>query len=380
MLDMASTLDYYGVDYHPARTTQKVLCPVHGEMDPSCNVDMEKGLWYCLPPETRVLTGDLRYVPLSSVAVGDRLAGFDEHPSVQSGRSLRRHWRESVVERIGRIEQPCYEIRLSNGDVLTSSGGHMWLASDSAKRVTWHTTEALSRARGVRRLHRVLDVWQRPDTWDAGYIAAALDGEGCYVNGGKKKAVYLSFTQRPNAMLSEFHRATGGGLFEYGKPISGNSRYAGRSDVREVRITGKAEVVRTLGTYRPAHLLAKFSFEDLGEMRAIERPDVLSVTPIGVREVVAIETSTGTLVAEGYATHNCHSCGEGGTALDLVMKKEGLDFESARTFAADSGIESSGVDGRGDGVQLGLVARKRLPGAKGDQRPKRRYTPPWGRH
>ena len=316
MLDMASTLDYYGVDYHPGRTTQKVLCPVHGEMDPSCNVDMEKGLWYCLPPETRVLTGDLRYVPLSSVAVGDRLAGFDEHPSVQSGRSLRRHWRESVVERIGRIEQPCYEIRLSNGDALTSSGGHMWLASDSAKRVTWHTTEALSRARGVRRLHRVLDVWQRPDTWD----------------------------------------------------------------VREVRITGKAEVVRTLGTYRPARLLAKFSFEDLGEMRAIERPDVLSVTPIGVREVVAIETSTGTLVAEGYATHNCHSCGEGGTALDLVMKKEGLDFESARTFAADSGIESSGVDGRGDGVQLGLVARKRLPGAKGDQRPKRRYVPPWGRH
>ena len=73
----------------------------------------------------------------------------------------------------------------------------------------------------------------------------------------------------------------------------------------------------------------------------------------------------------------CFSCGEGGTALDLVMKKEELDFESARTFAADSGIESSGVDGRGDGVQLGLVARKRLPGAKGDQRPKRRYVPSW---
>ena len=316
MLDMASTLDYYGVDYHPGRTTQKVLCPVHGEMDPSCNVDMEKGLWYCLPPETRVLTDDLRYVQLSEVQVGDVLAGFDEEPSVQAGRSRRRHWREAVVRSVERIEQPCYEIRLSNGDALTSSGGHMWLASDSAKRVTWHTTEALSRARGVRRLHRVLDVWQRPDTWD----------------------------------------------------------------VREVRITGKAEVVRTLGTYRPARLLAKFSFEDLGEMRAIERPDVLSVTPIGVREVVAIETSTGTLVAEGYATHNCHSCGEGGTALDLVMKKEGLDFESARTFAADSGIESSGVDGRGDGVQLGLVARKRLPGAKGDQRPKRLQLCAWSRH
>lgn len=335
MLDMASTLDYYGVDYHPGRTTQKVLCPVHGEMDPSCNVDMEKGLWYCLPPETRVLTDDLRYVQLSEVQVGDVLAGFDEEPSVQAGRSRRRHWREAVVRSVERIEQPCHEIRLSNGDVLTSSSGHMWLASDSTKRVTWHTTEALSRARGVRRLHRVLDVWQRPDTWDAGYIAAALE--------------------------------------------SGNSRYAGRSDVREVRITGKAEVMRTLGTYRPARLLAKFSFEDLGEMRAIERPDVLSVTPIGMREVVAIETSTGTLVAEGYATHNCHSCGEGGTALDLVMKKEGLDFESARTFAADSGIESSGVDGRGDGVQLGLVARKRLPGAKGDQRPKRRYVPSWRR-
>ena len=123
MLDMASTLDYYGVDYHPGRTTQKVLCPVHGEMDPSCNVDMEKGLWYCLPPETRVLTDDLRYVQLSEVQVGDVLAGFDEEPSAQAGRSRRRHWREAVVRSVERIEQPCYEIRLSNGDVLTSSSG-----------------------------------------------------------------------------------------------------------------------------------------------------------------------------------------------------------------------------------------------------------------
>ena len=223
----------------------------------------------------------------------------------------------------------------------------------------------------------MLDAWQRPDTWDAGYIAAALDGEGCYVNGGKKKAVYLSFAQRPNAMLSEFHRATGGGLFEYGKPISGNSRYAGRSDVREVRITGKAEVMRTLGTYRPARLLAKFSFEDLGEMRAIERPDVLSVTPIGMREVVAIETSTGTLVAEGYATHNCHSCGEGGTALDLVMKKECInDWREAQDFATEQGLEvASGCGGGGT-----VLGGRRLPGRHSSGREQRkRYVPAWRR-
>jgi DNA primase len=75
----------------------------------------------------------------------------------------------------------------------------------------------------------------------------------------------------------------------------------------------------------------------------------------------------------------CHSCGEGGTAIDMIMKKEGLDYESARTFAEDSGIEGEGVDGRSDGVQLGIVARKRLPGSKRDQQSKRRYVPAWRR-
>jgi len=75
----------------------------------------------------------------------------------------------------------------------------------------------------------------------------------------------------------------------------------------------------------------------------------------------------------------CHACGEGGTALALVMKKESLGYEEARTFASDHGIASGDADGGGDDVSLGYLAGRRLPGAKGNQRGKRKYVPAWRR-
>lgn len=42
-------------------------------------------------------------------------------------------------------------------------------------------------------------------------------------------------------------------------------------------------------------------------------PVVASVTPIGDIEVVSIQTSTRTMVANGYLSHNCQ-----GTALDIL--------------------------------------------------------------
>lgn len=43
---MGKVLDYYGVA-HTGRKQQKVKCPVHGEHEPSCSIDLEKGVYIC---------------------------------------------------------------------------------------------------------------------------------------------------------------------------------------------------------------------------------------------------------------------------------------------------------------------------------------------
>ncbi len=64
-----------------------------------------------------------------------------------------------------------------------------------------------------------------------------------------------------------------------------------------------------LGSLRPERLISKFKAEDLGR---VQKPDnrpivnVVSVAPIGRGKIVKIQTSTKTMIVEGYGHHNCH--------------------------------------------------------------------------
>lgn len=59
----------------------------------------------------------------------------------------------------------------------------------------------------------------------------------------------------------------------------------------------------------------------------------------------------------------CHSCGQGGSSWDMIMKKEDLDFKSAVTFGATTGFASAASDGGGDDVPE--VLGRRRPGVSG---------------
>jgi hypothetical protein len=70
-------------------------------------------------------------------------------------------------------------------------------------------------------------------------------------------------------------------------------------------IRGRAEIMRLLGSVRPQRLLADFRPSMLGTMQRIGVATLVEKKFVGMQEVVAITTSTGTFVAEGLASHNC---------------------------------------------------------------------------
>ena len=45
--DLAATLEHYGVTYHPDRSSQKILCPVHEEQVPSCSINLDEQWFNC---------------------------------------------------------------------------------------------------------------------------------------------------------------------------------------------------------------------------------------------------------------------------------------------------------------------------------------------
>lgn len=259
----------------------------------------------CLAPHTKVLTDDLRWIEVGELKVGDKIAGFDETSEPQAGG---RKWRTATVEHVGRAVLPSYRVRLADGTEFIASEKHQWLVRNNARKSSWVTTDQLGKWK--RKVVKVTDVWDCLDTYEAGYLAGFLDGEGSLSNPtGRGGSTMLQVAQVDNEALAAFEVYAEGLGFDFRRYESGTGQFPGSSkQVHKLHLRGgRREVLRALGELRPKRLLRKFA--DLGGCEQLGRFDgetvaVESVEFIGDHEVVTLGTSTMTLVAEGFAHHN----------------------------------------------------------------------------
>jgi len=248
---------------------------------------------YCVTPTTRVLTADLHWVPAGDVTEGTELIGFDEE--------LRRNaaYRRSNVERVKRLKKPCVRLHMSNGAVLECSTDHQWVVGGGGR--SWkRRVRAWVRADELEpgdQIAYFCPPWEPDLSRDAGYLAGILDGEGWVAACGK-----VGFAQKPNACLSECER-----ILE-AFPITASRRSRPTDSVQSVEFYGNKGGLCALGILRPPRLLKKAHY--LWENRRLwgastPRVTVTRIEPIGEKDVVALQTSTRTFIAEGFLSHNC---------------------------------------------------------------------------
>ena len=278
--------------------------PVDGEIG-IWGVDMEYGTEYCTAAETRVLTADLRWVPAGDVQVGDRFLAFDEHAT----RKTHRRWREATVEKAERLTRPCYRLYMTDGTELRCSAEHRWLVN-SCNQIKWRRTDKM-RPMGGKNIHttricKFIEPWDATLRGrDAGYVAGALDGDGSLVQtqSGSHIQTLISFAQRDNAMSEEFSAASKRLGYDFRRFSSGNGK---NSDCYTWTLRGgRKTLIEFLGQLRPPRLMKRFDASKLGVIHhrghsvAIERMEFL-----GEQSVIGLNTSTGTFIAEGFASHN----------------------------------------------------------------------------
>lgn len=250
----------------------------------------------CLTPDSKVLTSDLRYVPLGSLKPGDKLVSFDEE-SVDGKRS--RRYREGTVVAAKPGKAELFEVVLSDGTVFRATADHRWLARRGSN-YRWTETKDLGVGSTVPRL---LPTWQENTSYAAGWLSGMYDGEGClYVRrttGGAVAQLSLSQKEGPTLDLVRERLAS-----EVG--VSSRTETYDRS-ASTLRVRGGArEIARVLGTLRPNRLLAKFSPTALGRVSSRENVKVVSITPIGEGDIVYIDIDHGTMIVEGFGHHNCY--------------------------------------------------------------------------
>lgn len=262
----------------------------------------------CITPEVRVLRSDLQWIPAGDLAVGDKLIAFDEDArpaAVLDVKSPGRYYKSAVVECVDRVIRPCYELEFDDGTIVRASEGHRWLVGSLSNGAKWAETRHLKAGgRNASSVGKPFNPWETENTWEAGYLAAAWNGEGNLDLSGV--SMRLVFSQVDNVMLAEVEHALKSLDIDYTHSVDRRSaRYDSRQDVHRVSVGKREHFLRALGMVRPARLLPKLSTDNLGRMDRVNIARLIRKTHIGDQEVVMLNTSSRTYFAEGLASHNC---------------------------------------------------------------------------
>ena len=255
---------------------------------------------FCLAPNTRLLHTNMTWRPIRDTKVGDELVGFDEavtgKPDEYTNKKYRSKFRRSKVEAVKRLQKKCVRIITDRGTVVASTD-HMWLARTarlhhwSFRHREWVKTEDLQLG---DRISFFVNPWETDKSFEAGYLAGFFDGEGWLTY------ARVGFAQNEGPTLRRVLRLLDCKGFKLS--CSGYKRkcqgYTFKSD----------DAIRFIGSVRPQRLLkdAWRLWEGLMTWGQNSTPaTVMALEPCGTQNVVAVQTSTHTFVAEGFLSHNC---------------------------------------------------------------------------
>lgn len=303
----------------------------------------------CVAPETKVLTADLKWVPAGEIKVGDDVIGFDEHKgNIEVSGSAYRQYQKAKVQEANILKRKSYRIYFDDGTEIVASAGHKWLVSNTQLGNIWKRTDELvtkHHQNGPTRVVKCCDVWKQRNSWDAGYLSAAFDGEGYltqyrYSRGKKNNCVQicLGFSQNDNAMSSKIDDLLKKFDFQWSRKKS-NECDCFTYNIRG----GKSEIMRFLGEFRPPRLLNKFDPDELGTMYRKDAVAINKIEYLGYQTVIGFKTSTKTFVAEGFASHNSeysferpsveYFCGYAeGRGIELVIPEKSDLLKSAYVY------------------------------------------------
>lgn len=271
--------------------------------------------FYCVTPDTRILTSDLVWKKAGDLQMFEGLVGFDENTGEEgkssNNRKSRRKMKYSNVLHTGIIKRNVFALHLSNGMILKSSDEHPWLiCSKKSRNQKWETTKEIVTAitAGKQRfMLQFLKPWEDisstnvyEENYMLGYLSGIFDGEAT-IN-CNRKGFLISVSQNPGPVLKKIKRC----LSEYGFTYSEYST----KKCHNLQLTGTwADKLKFLAIIKPIRLLEKYkehlrNNEWRKEFDSIEMLSIVKVEDLGIQDVVALETSSKTYFAEGFGSHN----------------------------------------------------------------------------
>lgn len=260
----------------------------------------------CLDPSTLVLKSDFTWEKIGDISVGDELVGVDENPRCQgSGRKLRKTLVQKVVKRSGK----CYRITFDNGKSLICTGEHRWLCRHSMTDYHWRSIDGIGKERiqvGFRIRRIVVDTWVIGGFED-GWMGGMLDGEGSLAKNSRLGGS-INISQIEGAVYDRAKQYFESNKYNYRIEIDKAERPSkfGKKPVNKLVLSRADEIIKLIGVTRPTRFLTRdwWVGKKVPQIKSGVYSTIISIESVGDREVIDLQTSTKTFIAEGYISHN----------------------------------------------------------------------------
>lgn len=267
-------------------------------------------LGFCLDESsTYVLMADLRWRLIGDLTVGSELVAVDEHGAPGPSRAADRKMRTATVEGVRRVRRPSYRLVLEDDRSVICSSKHPWLSRSSDCNLDWRSVENESKKklRVGSEVRWVSRRWADPSLEDY-WVGGMLDGEGSL---GLSGSVQLGVSQIAGPVLDRFrsYLCSRGYHFYEDTDESRPARPSkfGKRPVHKLTVGRMDEIFRLIGQCRPTRFVGNRWWEGRelpGKKSGIGWSKIVEIEPLGTRELVDLQTSTGTYIAEGFVSHN----------------------------------------------------------------------------
>lgn len=300
---------------------------------------------FCLAPETRVLTADLRWLALDEIAVGAEIVAVDE--KVPGGRGRGRKMRRAVVEAKCELRASRLRVVFADGREIVGTREHRLLSRKRGSSDTqWRTLGDLLVGDVVR---TVTEPWGASSLDDA-WMGGLLDGEGHLR--AKRAGMEVTISQNEGVVLDRARAYLLKRGYAFGDRLDGREHRI--NEHSKLVLSRTNEIMRLLGQARPTRWAERSEWWDgrdlPGKRSGVAWVPVVSIEEIGDGRVIDLQTSTSTYIAEGFVSHNS-TMAQG----LMIMRATQTEFHHARVVAQDT--ETAGeVFEMGKGMWVRLPA------------------------
>ena len=251
---------------------------------------------FCLAPGTPILTADFHWIPIETLKPEDKLIGFDEW--TENGKEKAgRYYHISTIKNIWARKADCYQFKLDDGRNVICSSEHPWLVKNSydnkhTSRYYWKETKWIFPGTFIMNFGIP---WTIKNDFIRGQMSGLYDGEGSINSKGHEIMIAQN-----DGLIWDFIIKT---LKEEGF-IHHPYKYG---NTNQFRISGAHNVFKVLGLYQPMRLIKNYKWDGKAIKSKISLPSakVISIEPVGIKDVYGIETDIHTYIANGLASHNC---------------------------------------------------------------------------